>query len=121
MARKLAKLEQEREELRARLEGVPHELDSGALRALIEARVQDFGAALQACPDAKKRALRALLGDRRIQVHPDDARGFRVEGLVSLPLMRETPGISEDPGRLQALVAGGRYATLETAPLRYAA
>ena len=37
---------------------------------------------------------------------PSPVQGFRVEGVLMLPLMRETPGISEDPGRLQRVVAG---------------
>jgi site-specific DNA recombinase len=108
--RKLDALRAEQEEIRARLAGTPMSLPAfGDLEPLIEARVADFRAAFEADPATMRRALRALLGDRRIVVREDRDRGFAVEGWLSLPLMQQTPGVSQDSGRLQRVVAGVRY------------
>ena len=73
---------------------------------MIEARVRDFRWAFDSEPETIRTALRALLGDSRFAVRADAERGFAVEGYVALPLMRQTPGVSEDTGRLQRMVAG---------------
>ncbi len=73
---------------------------------VIEARVRDFRWAFDSEPETIRTALRALLGDSRFAVRADAERGFAVEGYVALPLMRQTPGVSEDTGRLQRMVAG---------------
>jgi hypothetical protein len=57
-----------------------------ALRPVIEARGREVQRVLTGAPEAGKRALRGLLGDRRMQVHPDDERGLRVEGVFELTL-----------------------------------
>lgn len=110
VTRELEALRREREEVTARLAEAPPELPSSReLRLLIEARVMDFRAAFEAEPVTMRRAIRALLGERRLAVREDAERGFCVEGLVGLPLVHETPGVSQTSGRLQRLVAGGRY------------
>jgi len=80
------------------------------LRPLIEARAADFRRAFEADPETMRRRLRAFLGQERIAVREDDEKGFAVEGWLSLLLMQQTPGISQDPGRLQRVVARERYA-----------
>ena len=107
VARKLEALQREHEETRERLATAPPELPNHEdLRQLIEARVVDFRAAFEAEPVVMRRAIRALLGERRLAVRADPERGFCVEGLVGLPLMHETPGISQVSGRLPRSIAG---------------
>ena len=53
----------------------------------------------------------ALLGDRRMAVHADAEHGFRVEGLFRLSLENENARRLQTSGRLDKVVAGGRYNT----------
>ena len=45
---------------------------------------------------------------------PSPVQGFRVEGVLMLPLMHETPGVSQDSGRFQRVVAGAGSDRLHT-------
>jgi hypothetical protein len=49
-----------------------------------------------------------LLDQDRLCVHPDDERGFRIEGGFYIPLEERTPGEDDLPGRSEAMVAGAR-------------
>src|SRR5690606_5457582 len=90
--RRVEALEAEKLEILARLERTPVLPDFDALAATIERRVLDFRAALEGAPDHAQRALRSLLGGERLRVYSDDARGFRVEGLLRVPISSEPPG-----------------------------
>jgi hypothetical protein len=49
-----------------------------------------------------------LLDQDRLCVHPDDERGFRIEGGFYIPLEERTPGEDDLPGRSLSMVAGAR-------------
>jgi hypothetical protein len=119
VARKLRDLQREPEELQRQLAKPVVELPTAEeMRALIERRAQDFAAA-QSEPASMRDAVRALVVvGEQLAVSADQARGFRVEGLVAVPLQRQTPGISENPGRLEEVVAGEGFATVRPAPHR---
>lgn len=82
----VAELETERTTILAAAARPPAAVALEALRPVIEARVGEYRSLLTAAPESGKRALRALLGDRRMHVYRDDERGFRVEGLFELTL-----------------------------------
>jgi hypothetical protein len=89
--------------------------DLEAISALVERRVLDLRTTLDSEPEAARRAMRRLLGGERLRVYSDPDRGFRVEGILRVPLNDEPPG-TEASGRFDCWVAGGRFATGEHLP-----
>lgn len=74
----VAELEVERARLAEPARPAPVDLDQ--LRPMIEARVREMRAAFEGSPDDCRATFRALLGDRKMRVFPDEERRFRVEG-----------------------------------------
>lgn len=85
VARVIADLEAERAELAAPPpRGGAVDLD--LLRSVVEARVLELREAFEGATEKRRAAFRALLGDRKMRVFPDEERRFRVEGLFELTL-----------------------------------
>jgi hypothetical protein len=87
-------------------------LDEGTLVQMAERWAGEARATLQGSPEAARRGFEALLGGRRMEVHGDEARGFRVEGLFA-PWMREAPR-SRWTLRGASQVAGRRFVRVPT-------
>ena len=105
----LAQLRAERDALKETLSARALSLpDVEALRPEIEERVRGFGERMAGERDDARRALRHLLGDRRMTLAPDEERGFRVEGVFELDLGGRGRGDGRDgrPGHLSRVVAG---------------
>ncbi|HME71649.1 MAG TPA: zinc ribbon domain-containing protein [Myxococcota bacterium] len=109
--RVLDELERERDQLRARLRQSVPEFDLEALRDPIDKTLQDLGAWLMGTAEQGRAALRALLGERRLQVRPDSERGFRIDGELELALEIRTARGPED---LEAVRFGGSGGALRT-------
>lgn len=109
--RKLAALEEERAVITARLESCPPRVPSAQeLRPRVEAGVWEIRWALAGEPRRAREVFGALLGDRRMEVHPDPERGFRVEGLFSLILegvVGEAPADRRGPTGVRLCGSGG--------------
>jgi site-specific DNA recombinase len=102
--RVLGELERERDQLRARLRQSTPEFDLEALRDPIDKTLRDLGAWLMGTAEQGRAALRALLGERRLQVRPDSEQGFRIDGELELALEIRTARGPED---LEAVRFGG--------------
>ena len=72
-----------------------------ALRARCEAYALDVTATLTADPAVGNRALRGLLGERRMRVLADPDRLFRVEGVFDVDLSSVGRGEVRDPGAIR--------------------
>jgi hypothetical protein len=90
-ARLKASLERKRELQRRLAEAEASEPSLGLLRPAIEAAIRDLRGALAGDADARREALRALLGAERLRVYPDAEKGFRLEGAVRLRLEAPAP------------------------------
>jgi len=109
VARALQDLEAERIALARRIESArPIVVDVEALRARVERYSADLRSAFAAAPNAGRATLQRLLAGRRIAVHSDPARGFRVEGTFDLSLEMTSARFREETGRLVPVVAGAR-------------
>ncbi len=109
-AQVLAEHRAERDELLRRLRAAPPPLaiEPGDLRAALEEAARDLRKPLAAAPGEMRTALFALLAGRRMRVHGEVERGYRVEGVFSLAL--ETGNARGDgPGRFGCVVAGGGF------------
>ena len=104
--RKLQALENERVEVESRLATQPRVPDLASLRPMIEAKVDELRTTLLGAPLQARRGFSALLGDRRMVVHADAERGFRVEGLFRWSLENEHARRLQTSGRLDKVVAG---------------
>ena len=107
IAGRIRRLEAERKELEAELRALPERpvFDPDQLRAKARTYAVDLNHCMRGAPEETRRALRILLQDRRIQIHTDPDRHFRMEGLFELPLMQNAPaGGGSDWGDL--VVAG---------------
>jgi DNA invertase Pin-like site-specific DNA recombinase len=116
-----AELDAERNRLLDRLTEPPV-FDPEEIRRAAEARVLVLREALAHGPESRA-ALRALLGNRRLQVGPDPERGFRVDGLLEVEIEAGN-GRGSRPGPFARDVAGGCYGTVSprvVAPWRLAA
>jgi hypothetical protein len=78
---------------------------------MVEAKVDGLRTTLLGALIRARRRFGALLGDRRMVVHSDAERGFRVEGLFRLSLESENARRLQASERLDKMVAGGRYNT----------
>jgi hypothetical protein len=103
-ARLKASLERKRELQRRLAEAEASHPDLELLRPTIEAAIRDLRGALAGDTEARRDALRALLGAERLRVYPDAEKGFRLEGAVRLRLEAPAP---VRPGRGLDQVAGG--------------
>ena len=79
-------------------------VDLNALRPQIDAYVRNLRAAFVQAPEKGRAVLQALLGDRRMAVHLDEEKGFRVEGLFELAL--ETPSARPPSGNRATRIGG---------------
>jgi hypothetical protein len=125
LAAETGELEQIGEEIR-RLKAQRGELEASALAAGVRidwaeiadrmrARVDRLRGLLVGSRESGRRALRALLGDRRLTIHPSD-RGFRLEGFLRLDIGNDDARLSVGKtGRLVSVVAGARSDRLHTA------
>ena len=77
--------------------------DLESLHPLIEERVHDLRKALDGSPDERRAALLAVVRDGRFRVFADHERGFRVEGLLRVPL---TEPARDREGRRAGLEVG---------------
>ena len=105
----IRELEAERGRLTSPRRGIAARVDLEAIRPRIEDLVLEMREAFAGAPEERRRAFRALLGDRRMRVLPDDERRFRVEGLFELPLETADARPLEGTGRLHSQVAGGGF------------
>lgn len=80
LAEELARVQRERDGVRARLAALPPRLTVEDLRPAIEEALCELRDVL-AGPEGRQ-ALRALLGGERLKVAPDGERGFRIGGVV---------------------------------------
>jgi hypothetical protein len=122
VARVIEGLEAERRALVARLttRRGSAALDEGTLVQMAERWAGEARATLQGSPEAARRSFEALLSGRRMEVHSDEARGFRVEGLFDVPWMREAPlepldsqgGITGSGGAIRASADSAARAAL---------
>jgi len=80
LAQRLAVLQVERDEVRARLAAVSPAVSLEELRDAIEGPLAELREVLSSL--AGRQALQALLGGERLTVVPDPELGFRVEGAV---------------------------------------
>ena len=112
VARKLEELEAEKRELLSRLERAPAIPSQVALREIVRDRVLAWRSLFEASPEEGRNALAALLAGRRMRVHADSERAFRVEGLLRLPLTNEPPR-ADASGRFDSVVAGERFGRTE--------
>jgi len=69
---------------------------------------------LAASGDLAQKALRQLLGDRRLEIHPDETHGYRLEGFFGTGLNARTPGTLEEYRAFASVVAGARSDRLHT-------
>ncbi len=97
--RLLQVLEAERAEVESRLATQPCVPDLASLRPVVEAKVDELRATFLGAPIQARRDFGALLGDRRMVVHADAERGFRVEGFFRLSLESESARSPHDSGR----------------------
>ncbi len=109
-----AKMIREREEERAGLEArlaemQAPEIDRGALFEIAEGRVGQLRDWFAEAGEGARRALRMLLGERRLAVHPDPDHGYRVEGFIDLALYGRTPRNPNDSGAFASVVAGAGF------------
>lgn len=74
-------------------------VDEARLRSVAERWAVDARATLESSPEDCRRAFGGLLGGRRMAVHADPERGFRVEGLFDVPWTQEAPPESVDSRR----------------------
>ena len=116
VARALQDLEAERVEIERRIDSArPIVVDLETLRARVEHYASDLRSAFAAAPDAGRATLQRLLAGRRIAVHSDPVRGFRVEGAFDLSLEMTSARFREETGRLVPVVAGERFVRVPTA------
>ena len=102
----LEELEQERDEILARLSAGTESIDLESYREQIEAVILDVKGLLLGAPDEGRQALRMLLDGERLRVYPDEARRFRVEGTMTWPVDEAAPGPRNQTGRCYSVVAG---------------
>jgi hypothetical protein len=74
---------------------------------VIEAHVLELRESLAGEPRTARAAFSALLGDRRMSVHADASRTFRVEGVFQVAIESESARSRQADGRLDSVVAGG--------------
>ena len=109
VARALQDLESERVEIERRIDAArPIVVDIDALRGRVERYAADLRGAFDRAPGAGRTVLERLLAGRRIAVHADSQRGFRVEGAFDLTLEMTSARFREETGRLVSVVAGAR-------------
>jgi DNA invertase Pin-like site-specific DNA recombinase len=106
------KLDGKKADLEAKLalaERMAPEIDQSALQRQIERLALEMRTASSGSPEHAHEAFRALLGDRRMTVHPDPERGFRVEGVFDLDLDVDGGGTPPDDEGGASLVTRGRH------------
>ena len=87
VARVLDELETERVQIEQRLAASePIVVDLDALRERVDRYAHDLRAAFDRAPEQGRTVLDRLLAGRRMAIHADAERGFRVEGLFELSL-----------------------------------
>jgi hypothetical protein len=104
----------------ARREGSLPTFDREVLRPVVECYAADLAKAFDQDGTAGNRALRALLGDRRIGVYADEERSFRLDGefeLTGLLSLNEHCAQPVSTERSGSVVAGARFER-STTPLR---
>jgi hypothetical protein len=116
--KRIAALEADQARLTLELQRAAEPPDLSGIHERVRARVEDLQLAFAGAPEGVRAALGALLAGQRLTVHRDDERGFRVDGMLQLPIaeeLRHPTGIRA----LDCVVAGGRYARV-CAPIRVA-
>ena len=81
-------------------------LDASALRAPLEEKVRGLRQWFGDSRNLGRKALRELLGERRLAVHSDDAHGFRIEGFLDLVPELRTPQHRMGAGAFASVIGG---------------
>jgi hypothetical protein len=113
-------------ELRATRRAQPRaaEAEVAQLEAMVRDEIARLKIALAGEPDAARRGLRALLGERRLAVYADPELGFRVEGTVRLRLGSTNPPAGQGRRAGCADGSGGAIPVVQgtlRVPIRWAA
>jgi hypothetical protein len=93
-------------------------LDAAGLRDPLESKVRSLREWFGGSRELGRKALRDLLGDRRLAVHPDGQHSFRIEGFFEVVPEIRTPQAVRGSEAFASVVAGARSDRLHTAPRR---
>ena len=102
---RLREVDASRERIHTRLRATPLGGSDDEIRERVRSKLDDVAGVLARGPQEARGALSALLAGRRLAVHADEDRGFRVEGVLRLGLETRNARDSEGPGRFR-MVAG---------------
>ena len=106
IAQGIARLEEERASL-VSIAQPPEALDPDEIRAAVEARLGKLCGWLSGSPEEGQRALRALLGGRRMEFGPDPELRFRVDGIFEFAARSEKRPATDGDHRASRLCGSG--------------